>query len=334
MAQFRTHNLHHSLRISRNTESKVVGLGEYGKSPYLHATGFKIPVLASASRYFRDLNLKEFYRINTFGYEMRGKDDKALSDGMMLHVELYRLPAPSEKNSTPQGQEGIGRAITLPSLYIGRLHVRLPARLRIARTRTIKFDTDDATDQFERAVVLYPQVWRLELKGHQLFHNMCNIPLKDVDWTKPLLLVPGLGHDRTPRCTDRGLTCNSRWLAAKLERWSGGLADPNLPQLDVMGNGNAVSIYVGVLSGRTPSSASMSDLFDAYKLADHLLDEPAKIVIMNAIIDLCSTRGNMDAIDVDYVPEYMSMTSFGEYERELVENARPCGSDRTPMLIN
>lgn len=55
---------------------------------------------------------------------------------------------------------------------------------------------------------------------------------------------------------------------------------------------------------------------------------------MNAVIDLCSTCGNMDGIDVDYVLDYMSMTSFGEYERELVENARLHGSDRTPMLIN
>ncbi|RMY03928.1 hypothetical protein D0868_07216 [Hortaea werneckii] len=123
-----------------------------------------------------------------------------------------------------------------------------------------------------------------------------------------------LGHDRTPRCTDRGLTLHSRWLTAKLERWNHDLADPNLPRLEVMGNGKAVSIYVGVLSGRTPSSASMSGLFDAYKLADYLLDESAENATMNAVVDLCSTRGNMDTIDVDYVLEYMSMTSFGEYE--------------------
>ena len=91
-----------------------------------------------------------------------------------------------------------------------------------------------------------------------------------------MLLVPVLGHHRTPRCTDRGLTCNSRWLTAKLERWNGHLADPNLRQLEVMENGNAISIYVSVLSGRTPSSASMSGLSDTYKLADYLLDEPAK----------------------------------------------------------
>ncbi|KAI7163581.1 hypothetical protein KC349_g1258 [Hortaea werneckii] len=129
--------------------------------------------------------------------------------------------------------------------------------------------------------------------------------MADVDWTKPLLLVPGLGHDRTPRCTDSGLTCHSRWLTAKLERWNHDIADPSLPQLEVMGNGKAVSIYVGVLSGRTPSSASMSDLFDAYKLADFLIDEPAENTVMNAIIDLCSKRGNMDGIDVDFVLEYM-----------------------------
>lgn len=48
-------------------------------------------------------------------------------------------------------------------------------------------------------------------------------------------------------------------------------------QLEVMGNGKAVSISVDILSGRTPSSAGMSDLFDAYKLADYLIDEPARL---------------------------------------------------------
>merc|ERR1712070_420555 len=82
----------------------------------------------------------------------------------MLDVELHRLPAPfNDANSTPEGQEGIGRAIALPSLYIRRLHIHLPARLRIARTRTIKFDTDDAITQFERSVVQYSRVWRPDL---------------------------------------------------------------------------------------------------------------------------------------------------------------------------
>ncbi|KAI7358292.1 hypothetical protein KC354_g9738 [Hortaea werneckii] len=287
--------------------SKVVGLGEYGRSPYLH--GFKITVLASVSRSFRDLSLKEFYHANTFGYEIRGKDDNALSDGLMLHLTLFGLPAPfNDKNSTPHGQEGTDGAISVPSLYIRNVHVHLPARLRPGRRRTIiMLDTTEATHQLERCVVKYSQVWRPQLKGHQLLHSLCKItPCTDVDWTKPLLLVPGQGHDRTPRCTDRGLTCHSRWLTAKLERWNHDLADPNLPQLEVMGNGKAVSIYVGVLSGRTPSSASMSDLFDAYKLADYLLDETAENAIMNAIVDLCSTRGKMDRIDVDYVLEYRS----------------------------
>ena len=97
---------------------------------------------------------------------------------MMLHVELYRLPAPfSDQNSTPQGREAICRALSLLSLYIRRLHIHLPTRLRIAGTRTIRFDTDDAIKQFERSVVQYPQVWRPELKGHQLLHNTCNIIL-------------------------------------------------------------------------------------------------------------------------------------------------------------
>lgn len=121
----------------------------------------------------RDMSLKELYRINTFGYEIRSKDGKALSDAMMLHVELYRLPAPFDnQNSVPQG---IGRSLSLPSLYIRRLHINLPARLRIARTRTVRFDTDDAIKQFERAVVRYPQVWRPDLKGHQLLQDMCDI---------------------------------------------------------------------------------------------------------------------------------------------------------------
>ncbi|KAI7277873.1 hypothetical protein KC345_g6338 [Hortaea werneckii] len=95
------------------------------------------------------------------------------------------------------------------------------------------------------------------------------------------------------------------WLTAKLERWNGDIADPNLPRIELVANGKAVSIYVSVLSGRTSSSANMSDLYDAYRLANFLLDEPAENVIMNAIIDLCSTRGNMNGIDVDYVLKYM-----------------------------
>ncbi|RMY55366.1 hypothetical protein D0865_04218 [Hortaea werneckii] len=159
---------------------------------------------------------------------------------------------------------------------------------------------------------------------------------RDVDWTKPLLLVPGQGHDRTPRCTDRGLTCHSRWLTAKLERWNHDLADPNLPQLEVMGNGKAVSIYVGVLSGRTPSSASMSDLFDAYKLADYLLDETAENAIMNAIVDLCSTRGKMDRIDVDYVLEYRSrLVSMSESWVKMLKfvaaTGLPCSSTKSKI---
>lgn len=49
----------------------------------------------------------------------------------------------------------------------------------------------------------------------------------------------------------------------------------------------------------------MSELYDAYRLVDFLIDEPAENVIMNAIIDLCSTRGNMNGIDVKFVLEHM-----------------------------
>ncbi|KAI7267299.1 hypothetical protein KC343_g920 [Hortaea werneckii] len=129
--------------------------------------------------------------------------------------------------------------------------------------------------------------------------------MADVDWTRPVLLVPGLGDDRAPRCVDRALTCHSRWITTKLERWNADIADQNMPQLELDANGKAVSTYVSVLSGRTPSSANMSELYNAYRLADFLIDEPAENVIMNAIIDLCSTRGNMNGIDVDFVLEYM-----------------------------
>lgn len=103
-----------------------------------------------------------------------------------------------------------------------------------------------------------------------------------------------------------------------------------------MGNGKAVSIYVGVLSGRTPSSASMSDLFDAYKLADYLLDETAENAIMNAIVDLCSTRGKMDRIDVDYVLEYRSrLVSMSESWVKMLKfvaaTGLPCSSTKSKI---
>lgn len=134
-------------------------------------------MLASVSRSFRDLSLKEFYHANTFGYEIRGKDDNALSDGLMLHLTLFGLPAPfNDKNSTPHGQEGTDGAISVPSLYIRNVHVHLPARLRPGRRRTIiMLDTTEATHQLERCVVKYSQVWRPQLKGHQLLHSLCKI---------------------------------------------------------------------------------------------------------------------------------------------------------------
>ncbi|KAI6791234.1 hypothetical protein KC361_g7454 [Hortaea werneckii] len=49
----------------------------------------------------------------------------------------------------------------------------------------------------------------------------------------------------------------------------------------------------------------MADLYNAYRLADFLIDEPAENVRMNAIVDLCSKRGSMAGIDVDFVLEYM-----------------------------
>ncbi|KAI7505131.1 hypothetical protein KC367_g743 [Hortaea werneckii] len=95
----------------------------------------------------------------------------------------------------------------------------------------------------------------------------------DVDWTRPLSLTP---------------------------------ADPSLPQLElVVANGTAVSLYVSVLTGRAPSSANMADLYNAYRLADFRIDEPAENVVMNAIVGLCSKPGSMAGIDVDYVLEYM-----------------------------
>ncbi|KAI7211025.1 hypothetical protein KC333_g7905 [Hortaea werneckii] len=354
--------------------SGVVGLGEYGKSPYLHATGFKITVLASVSRYFRDLSLKEFYRANTFGYEIRGKDDNALSDALMLHLTLFGLPAPfNDKDSTPHGQEGTDGAISVPSLYIRNLHVHLPARLRLGRRRTIMFDTAEATRQLERCVVKYSQVWRPQLKGHQLLHSLCKIILctyshrqeiSQTAWdTKTLMtdlfltertrtvrtthtydilrqLRPRnkgrrricLGPDKSPRVIDRELVTTSKWITAKLDRWSGNDASTT-PQLEVMGDGKSVSVYVAVHHGKTPS-ARLPEFFDAYKLADYLVDEHAENIIMNSIIMLGSDRRSIDGIDVDYVMKCMSTISFGEYERELVENARLRGSDKPLMLID
>lgn len=116
-------------------------------------------VLASVSRSFRDLSLKKFYRTNTFGYEIRGKDETALNDALTLHLTLFGLPAPfNDKNSVPHGQEGTDGAISVPSLYIRNVHVLLPARLRLGHRRTIMFDTAEATRQLERCVVKYSQV--------------------------------------------------------------------------------------------------------------------------------------------------------------------------------
>ncbi|KAI7553778.1 hypothetical protein KC331_g993 [Hortaea werneckii] len=152
------------------------------------------------------------------------------------------------------------------------------------------------------------------------------------EYTAPLSLIPGLGADKSPRVIDRELVTTSKWITAKLDRWSGNDASTT-PQLEVMGDGKSVSVYVAVHHGNPPN-ARLPELFDAYKLADYLLDEHAENIIMNSIIVLGSDRRSIDGINVDYVMEYMSMTSFGEYERKLVANARLRGSGRTPMLIN
>lgn len=77
-----------------------------------------------------------------------------------------------------------------------------------------------------------------------------------------------------------------------------------------MGDGKSVSIYVAVHRGKTPS-AKLLELFDAYKLADFLINEHAENAIMKSVNMLGSDRGSNDGSDVDCVIEYVPTSLSG-----------------------
>ncbi|KAI7102549.1 hypothetical protein KC340_g3607 [Hortaea werneckii] len=138
---------------------------------------------------------------------------------------------------------------------------------------------------------------------------MGQVSLLNVEYTAPLSLIPGLGVDKAHRVIDRDLVASSKWITAKLARWSGDDVSTT-PQLEVMGDGKSVSIYVAVHHGKTPS-AKLSELFDACKLADFLINEHAENAIMKSVNMLGSDRGSIDGNDVDYVIEYMPTSLSG-----------------------
>ncbi|KAI7296972.1 hypothetical protein KC352_g42 [Hortaea werneckii] len=86
---------------------------------------------------------------------------------------------------------------------------------------------------------------------------MGQVSLLNVEYTAPLSLIPGLGVDKAHRVIDRDLVASSKWITAKLARWSGDDVSTT-PQLEVMGDGKSVSNYVAIAAASTATTSTTS----------------------------------------------------------------------------
>ncbi|KAI7213141.1 hypothetical protein KC333_g6737 [Hortaea werneckii] len=133
------------------------------------------------------------------------------------------------------------------------------------------------------------------------------------DFTTPVKLIPTRGDDTKARYLDRQLTATSKVLTAKFDRWSTN-NEAEEPKAEVEASGATVTVYVSTRLGTMSPDLSVRQLFKTYMLADYLLDDTSKDLLIDEIIPKCVRSQDLNGVNLDKVmdklPPSDALTKF------------------------
>ncbi|KAI7213137.1 hypothetical protein KC333_g6740 [Hortaea werneckii] len=124
-------------------EDRVICLGNFFRDvPYPYMVKYRIPSIIQVNKGFRKIGLKAYFRHNTFGIEIWGRDNGGKQDQNVwdLCTSLRHLP-------------GFANDLTIPSLNIRHLHVHLPFHVRFNISTTNIWDPTIAKKKFLSEII-------------------------------------------------------------------------------------------------------------------------------------------------------------------------------------
>ncbi|KAI7213129.1 hypothetical protein KC333_g6754 [Hortaea werneckii] len=126
----------------------VIGLSNCKAAAYPYMTRPIVPPLAQVTRFLRQISLEAYYKHNTFGTEVRGKENKHIGDVRAFSDALRCLP-------TEFGQPNVSRVF--PSLQLLHIHIHIPCRVQVANNTPIQLDEDLAIEEVNWQVIFSDQ---------------------------------------------------------------------------------------------------------------------------------------------------------------------------------
>ncbi|KAI7427857.1 hypothetical protein KC336_g5759 [Hortaea werneckii] len=144
---------------------RVIGLGNCRGAPYAYMTKPIVPPIAQTSRYLRQISLEAYYKFNTFGTEVRGKDNKQVGDFFSLSDALRCL-------ATEFSQPNVDRVFL--SLQLPNIHVHIPIRVQVANNPPVQLDDNLAMEEVNWWVIFSDQ-GHVGLRDQSLLQDECNV---------------------------------------------------------------------------------------------------------------------------------------------------------------
>ncbi|KAI7213140.1 hypothetical protein KC333_g6739 [Hortaea werneckii] len=147
-------------------EDRVIGLGNCKKAPFRYMTTLQVPPIAQASKAFRQIGLKAYYNVNTFGTEIRGRDRKQIEDVQSLVKSLGCLPEAFTKWNL---------WTTPTSLDLRHVQIHLPSQVVLTANVTKSLSVALSLREFLEEVI------KSEASNfdHGFLHTRCFVDLVD-----------------------------------------------------------------------------------------------------------------------------------------------------------